>query len=483
VYLTRFLPYASSPCANADSVSCLLRLVPKVSGRTSKEFAAEAIHVLGGEKANILRTSVKERTKCPVWNEEFVWMYASTPEEALLEISAWDSVIEEGCSSTKFVGQAVVMVDKLVCDEENIVQLDVLSCQGSSLADRRAKLKMSIRLENISSPTPVSDGMAVQQPMHENAQRGTGAMDAGQTSKIELHLKREQLKQQLQLQQRLLALRQQQARSMPSATDAGAGPTLLQKEKLQLHSAERWNGGNVNHSQDLQADGPTTFKLETPSPPNAHAGDAASKRPGGERGGPVLPETPSPKGEGIQARDATPEHKEASTRGFPAPSNRAAITELTNQAKNVVVAHFVQLAPHMKMFQGVDVRLIERLSTSLTVLSCENDTVIVEAGSEGHSMFFLLRGECSVFVTGKKISTLTAPCTFGEIALLLSEHRSADVRTTGYACRNLEYSTYQILIKEGGSACMCGCSRVHVKRLWYGLTLLYDSSPVLADSV
>ena len=102
-----------------------------------------------------------------------------------------------------------------------------------------------------------------------------------------------------------------------------------------------------------------------------------------------------------------------------------------DEHKEQILALFLSVAPGMKMFKGVDIRLIHRLCACVDVIRTEDDVRLIEADSEGHSMFFLLQGQCDVLVTGKRVSRLEAPCAFGEIALLLSERRSADVQTNG----------------------------------------------------
>jgi CRP-like cAMP-binding protein len=97
--------------------------------------------------------------------------------------------------------------------------------------------------------------------------------------------------------------------------------------------------------------------------------------------------------------------------------------------KSSLVELFLKVAPSMPLFQGQDPRLLQNLSTKFTCLRVEKDQTIVEVDTEGHSMFFLLAGECCVRITGKVVTKLVAPCTFGEVAMLLSERRTAEVRT------------------------------------------------------
>lgn len=113
------------------------------------------------------------------------------------------------------------------------------------------------------------------------------------------------------------------------------------------------------------------------------------------------------------------------------PSSGGILQVPPGEDRDRILGMFLQMAPGMKMFRGVDIRLVHRLFSHVQVIKAGDDIRLVEAGSEGHSMYFLLHGQCNVYVTGKKVSEMKAPCTFGEIALLLSERRSADVCTCG----------------------------------------------------
>ena len=137
----------------------------------------------------------------------------------------------------------------------------------------------------------------------------------------------------------------------------------------------------------------------------------------------------------------------ATTPAVPVMGYKDKNQEVTDKFKNEMLGFFVQMAPHMKMFTGVDIRLLHRLSSRLEVIKAPADVRLVEAGIEGHSMFFLINGECEVFVTGKKVCSLNAPCCFGEIALLLSEKRSADVhtKTPCWLCELARVSSCEVL--------------------------------------
>ena len=105
---------------------------------------------------------------------------------------------------------------------------------------------------------------------------------------------------------------------------------------------------------------------------------------------------------------------------------------LYGEAKEAVIIAFLKMAPEVKLFKGVDTRLVQSLTSRLSVIQCARNTTIIDAGTEGHSMFFLISGKCHVYLAGKMVAKLQAPCSFGEIALLLGR-RSAEVRSSS-AC-------------------------------------------------
>lgn len=122
-----------------------------------------------------------------------------------------------------------------------------------------------------------------------------------------------------------------------------------------------------------------------------------------------------------EQEEAVPIHKAPPASSSPAKIlDRSNMIPVPSDIQLQTLGFFETMAPRMKMFQGVDSTVIHALMEHLTVITCETNVMVIEAGTEGHSMFFLITGECEVLVTGKKVTELTAPCSFGEIALLLS---------------------------------------------------------------
>ena len=122
------------PQTHIRSISCLLRLVPRINGSNPEE----EVKVCGGQWANIFRTSIQTSQSRPTWNEEFQWTLASAAEvnvcviytfahslgkiskgslsvtflqwirllqEAMLELSLWDTVNQQARYPSKFIGQ------------------------------------------------------------------------------------------------------------------------------------------------------------------------------------------------------------------------------------------------------------------------------------------------------------------------------------------------------------------------------------------
>ncbi|EKX38406.1 hypothetical protein GUITHDRAFT_165245 [Guillardia theta CCMP2712] len=69
----------------------------------------------------------------------------------------------------------------------------------------------------------------------------------------------------------------------------------------------------------------------------------------------------------------------------------------------------------------------KRLCQRLKLVSYETEERIVEAGTPGTSVYFIVSGQCAVAISGKVVAKLNAGDYFGEVAMLLSETRTADI--------------------------------------------------------
>jgi len=92
----------------------------------------------------------------------------------------------------------------------------------------------------------------------------------------------------------------------------------------------------------------------------------------------------------------------------------------------------VTLAEH-RLCTGLSAADVEFLQSRMLRRSYESGTLILRRGDPADDLFFLVRGEVSVVVDlpqggSKRLSTLSAGMSFGELALIAGGARSADVR-------------------------------------------------------
>ena len=91
------------------------------------------------------------------------------------------------------------------------------------------------------------------------------------------------------------------------------------------------------------------------------------------------------------------------------------------------ILDIVQRLDFFRKFSVQEQRLVVDMRTHL--YTCEKDEVIITAGSPDTSLFIILKGSVSVSKDGseKPIALLYAGDTFGEIAFITGEQRTADI--------------------------------------------------------
>ncbi|RUL86267.1 glucose-6-phosphate dehydrogenase [Tautonia sociabilis] len=107
------------------------------------------------------------------------------------------------------------------------------------------------------------------------------------------------------------------------------------------------------------------------------------------------------------------------------------------------------------LFQGGDPLLLNQVSVALRPHAASPGEVIIRKGDPGAEMYLISRGEVEVVDgEGKVLATLREGACFGEIALLLSEHRTATVRART-ACNLfvLEQADFRRILRDHPQFC------------------------------
>ena len=86
------------------------------------------------------------------------------------------------------------------------------------------------------------------------------------------------------------------------------------------------------------------------------------------------------------------------------------------------------------LFQGTEDKFISEVALRLEPMICTPGDYIFREGEEGHEMFFVIQGELEVINsrTGEVLTVMGPGEFFGEVALFLSQRRSATIRAKTY---------------------------------------------------
>lgn len=111
----------------------------------------------------------------------------------------------------------------------------------------------------------------------------------------------------------------------------------------------------------------------------------------------------------------------------------------------------VEILQRVPLFGDLSKREIQQIARLFKPRRFAAGATVVKEGSGGAAFFIIESGEATVFLRGKKNSTLKADDYFGEIALIDDGPRMATITaTTDLVCYGLTYWDFRPVVKANG---------------------------------
>lgn len=111
----------------------------------------------------------------------------------------------------------------------------------------------------------------------------------------------------------------------------------------------------------------------------------------------------------------------------------------------------VEALQRVPLFADLSRREVQQIARLFKERRFAEGEVVVQEGSGGAAFFVIESGEATVFIRGKKNSTLKANDYFGEIALIDEGKRMATITATSeLVCYGLTYWDFRPLVQANG---------------------------------
>ncbi len=111
----------------------------------------------------------------------------------------------------------------------------------------------------------------------------------------------------------------------------------------------------------------------------------------------------------------------------------------------------IEILQRVPLFSDLSKREIQQIARLFKPRHFAAGATVVKEGSGGAAFFVIESGEATVFLRGKRNSTLKADDYFGEIALIDDGPRMATITaTTDLVCYGLTYWDFRPVVKANG---------------------------------